>query len=64
MTCHEYQCGMYVSYQKLNQVTYPFAFPIPLYNDAVQYIDTEVNYFISVDMDSGYWQVVVKEEVQ
>ena len=55
---------MYVSYQKLNQVTYPFAFPIPLYNDAVQYIDTEVNYFISVDMDSGYWQVVVKEEVQ
>ena len=55
---------MYVSYQKLNQVTYPFAFPIPLYNDSVQYIDTEVNYFISVDMDSGYWQVVVKEEVQ
>ena len=38
--CNEYQCMMCVSYQNLYQVTRTFAFPIPLYNDAVQDIDT------------------------
>ena len=47
---HEYQWGMCVSYQKLNQVTCPVAFPIPRCDNAVQNIDTEANYFIAVDM--------------
>ena len=47
---------------KLNQVTRPFIFPIPRCDDSVQYIDIEANYFIAVDMDSGYWQVVAEEE--
>ena len=32
--------------------------PITCCDDAVQDIDTEENYFIAVDMNSGYWQVV------
>ena len=58
MACHEYQWRLCVSYQKLNQFTRPFAFPITRCDDAVQDIDTEENYFIAVDMNSGYWQVV------
>ena len=51
---------MCVSCQKLNQVNFPFAFPVPLCNDSVQDINTEANYFISVYMDSEYWQVVAE----
>ena len=51
-----------MSYQKLNQVTCPFSSPIPRCDDVVQDIDTEINYFIDVETDSGYWQVVTEEE--
>ena len=37
---HEYQWRLCVSYQKLNQVTRPFTFPIPWCDDAVQDINT------------------------
>ena len=53
-----------MSYQKLNQVILPFAFPVPQFYDAVQYIYTEAKYFIPVDMYSGYWKVVAEEEAQ
>ena len=53
-----------MSYQKLNQVTHPFAFPVPRCDDVVQEIYTGANYFIVVDMDSGYWQVVAEEEAR
>ena len=49
---------------KMNQVTLPFAFPIPLCDDAVQDIDTEANYFIDVDMDSGYCKLAAEEEAR
>ena len=48
----------------MNQVNYQFTFPIPCFDGAVQDIDTEANYFIAVDMDSGYCQVVVEEMAQ
>ena len=51
-----------MSYRKLNQVTRPFTVSIPLCDDALQDIDTEAKYFISVYMDSGHWQVVSEEE--
>ena len=51
-----------MSYQKLNQVTRLFTFPIPRCDDAIQDIDTEENYFIAVDIDSGYWQVLAEGE--
>ena len=47
-----------MSYQKLNQVTLPFTFHITHCDDSLQDIDTETNYFIAVDMDSGYWKVL------
>ena len=57
---HKYHWGLFVSYQKLNQFTRPFTFTVPRCDDAVQYINTEANYFIAVDMYSGYWQVVTE----
>ena len=51
-------------YQKLNQDTLAFTFPIPNFDDAVEDIDTEAKYFIYIDMDSGYWKVVAEEEAQ
>ena len=53
---------MYVSYQKLTQVTRLIAFPIPLCGDSVQDINIEANYSTDVDIDSGYWKVVLEEE--
>ena len=53
-----------MAYQKLNYVTRPFTFPIPRCDDTVQDIDTEAKYFIAVDMDCGYWQVVEEEEAR
>ena len=49
---------------KPKQVTWPFNFPITLWDDTVQDTETEVNYFIGVDMDSGYWQIVAEEEAR
>ena len=49
-------------YQKLNHFTYPFFFPTPRCNDAVQDIGTEEKCFIAVDMVSGYWKLVAEEE--
>ena len=51
---------MCVSYQKMNQVNFPFKFTIPFFDDSVQYIDTEENYVIAVDMYSSDWQVVAE----
>ena len=50
-------------YQKLNQFTSTFAFPVPCCNDTVNGIYTEAKYFIDLDMDSGYLKVVAEEEV-
>ena len=59
---HEYQWRLCVSNQKMNQVTSPFTFPIHRFDDAVQDIDRKERYFISMDMNSGYWQLVTEEE--
>ena len=61
---HKYQCRLCVSYQKLNQFTRPFTFPIPRCDDSVQDIYTKANYFIAVEMDSCYWQVGAEEEAR
>ena len=64
VTWHEYQWRICVSYQKKNQITCTFTLPTPCCDDAVQEIDTEEKYFISVEICSGYWQVFVEEEAQ
>jgi hypothetical protein len=48
-----------VSYRKLNQITRPFRFPFRRCDDAVLNIGNG-RYRISIDMDSGYWQVIVE----
>ena len=63
MPWHEYQWRLFVSDQKLNHITQPFSLTKPLFYDEVQDIYTEVKYFIAVDMDIGYWQVLAEEEV-
>jgi len=53
-----------VSYCRLNQVTRPFTFPMPRCDDAVEEIDADAKFFIAVDMDSGYWQILAAEEAR
>ena len=53
-----------VSYRRLNQVTRPFAFPMPRCDDAVEDIDTEAKFFIAIDLDSGYWQILAEKEAR
>ena len=48
----------------MNQVIRPFTFLIPSCDESVQEINTAENYFIAMDMESGYWQVVVEEEAR
>ena len=57
----KYVWRLCVSYRKLNAVTRPFTFPIIRCDDAVRDIgDSE--YFITMDLDSGYWQVACEEK--
>ena len=61
---YEYQWGICVSHQKLSQVTRPLTFPIPRSDDSVQDINKEAKYFIAVDTNIGYFQVVSEEETR
>jgi RNase H-like domain found in reverse transcriptase/Integrase zinc binding domain/Reverse transcriptase (RNA-dependent DNA polymerase) len=54
---HDYIWRLCVSYRRLNQITRPFKFPIPRCDDAVMDISPRAKYFISFDLDSGYWQI-------
>jgi ribosomal protein L21E len=52
----QYTWRLCVSYRKLNAVTRPFTFPIVRCDDAVKEIG-DSSCFITMDLDSGYWQV-------
>ena len=45
-----------VDYRKLNTVTVKDAFPIPRVDDAIDHM-SEAQYFSTLDLASGYWQV-------
>ena len=45
-------------------MTHPFEFPIPWCDDVVEDIDPDTWFFIAIDMDSGYWQIVAEPEAQ
>jgi hypothetical protein len=51
----EFVFRLCVSYCKLNRFTRPFGLQTPRCNDAVRGI--QGNYFITMDLDCGYWQV-------
>jgi hypothetical protein len=48
-----------VSYRKLNAVTRPFTFPITRCDEAVERVG-DAEFFITLDLDAGYWQVAMK----
>jgi hypothetical protein len=54
----EYQWRLCVSYRRVNQVTRPFTFPIRRCDEAVDDIGP-CKYYIMMDLDSGYWQVML-----
>ena len=51
-----------ISYQRLNQITCTFEYPIPHCNDAVGEIPPWALYFLSMDLDAGYWQVELERQ--
>ena len=52
-----------VDYRKLNAVTKPDVFPLPCIDDSLDLL-CSTQYFISLDLASGYWQVGMDEESQ
>jgi hypothetical protein len=60
----EFKWRLTISYRKLNQVTKPFAFPIPRCDDAVEEIGPYAKFFIAFDLDSGYWQIASDMEAR
>ena len=58
---YEYIWRLCVSYRRLNQITRPFAFPIRRCDDAVSDIGPQARWYISVDQDSGFWQMLLEK---
>ena len=57
----EFVFHLCISYRMLNMVTQPFTFPITRCDKAVERVD-EAQYYITADfLDTGYWQVKMKE---
>ena len=52
----EYIFRMCVSYRKINAFTRPFQFYVARCDDAVEWIGESL-FFITLDLDAGYWQV-------
>jgi hypothetical protein len=52
-----------VSYRKLNEVTRPFAFPVMRCDDAAEKAG-DAAYFITMDLDAGYWQVNMRKSAR
>ena len=57
----DYIFRLCVSYRPLNRITRPFTFPSRRCDDAATDIGP-ANFFITMDLDSGYWQVSVVPE--
>jgi hypothetical protein len=61
---HEYIWRLCVSYRRLNQVTCPYAYPMPRCNDAVDDIPPGMMFFVSFDVAAGYWQIIASTATQ
>ena len=51
---------MCVSFRPINAVTRPFVFPVPRCDDSIRDIGDR-QYVLTLDLDSGYWQVNMHE---
>lgn len=49
---------MCIDYRKLNLVTKPSTYPLPLISDLLQQFYGD-RYFTSIDLASGYWQIIM-----
>ena len=49
-----------VDFRKLNQITKPNSYPLPLIDDILALLG-KAKYFTSLDLKSGYWQVLMDE---
>ena len=49
-----------VDFRKLNQVTKKYSNPLPV-NDHILALLGKAKYFTSLDLKSGYWQVLMNE---
>jgi hypothetical protein len=61
---HEYIWQLCVSYQRLNQVTCPYAYPMPPRDNAVDESPPGMMYFVSFDLATGYWQILATKATQ
>jgi hypothetical protein len=72
--CFEYIWRLCVSYQHLNQVTCPYAYPMPRCDDALDDIppgmmffvcfDLATMFFVCFDLATGYWQIATAKATQ
>jgi hypothetical protein len=51
----KYIWGLCVSYQRLNQVPCPYAYPMPWCDDGLDGILPGMMFFVSFDLATGYW---------
>ena len=49
-----------VDFRKLNATTKPISYPLPLIDDILAQLG-QAKYFTSLDLQSGYWQVLIDE---
>lgn len=49
------------NYRRLNKVVVPDAYPMPRADDILSHLNG-FQYFTTLDMNSGYWQIPIKEE--
>jgi hypothetical protein len=60
----EYIWRLCVSYRRLNQVTCPYAYPMPRCDDALDGILPGMMFFVSFDLATEYWQIVAAKATQ
>ena len=53
---------LYIDYQKLNEITKKDAHLMPLVDDLLETIGDEPEYFTSLDLYSGYFQILLTKE--
>ncbi len=51
----------YIDYRQLNKVTRKDKYPLPRIDDTIDALHG-ANYFTSLDLFSGYWQIEIEEE--
>ena len=51
-----------IDFRRLNNITVPESYPLPVLNDLLQLIGSGNKVFSSLDLLSGYWQIPLHED--